>query len=160
MRFRFCSMLIFVAFFAGLVACGQQEEQPTPPAQTEQTTSAATRDPSQREMDTYTSLLKAFGINPDDCAFYIYQQVDTILSGSEKVGLLDLIGLKTGDTMPAFFWNESKQILYVLKQDGEGNTTLYTLQRTPHPDLSEQQFSNLWTQVEEMKTIPSDKAVS
>jgi hypothetical protein len=106
-----------------------------------------TRDPTKKAMEK-------FGLVPSEYEFFTYQQnKKDFFSGLEIVGLLELIQLKGGDFLPVFFWDENNNILYTLKESDDGNFHLYTLQRNPNPDLSDNDFTQLWNQIEKERVI-------
>ena len=55
--------------------------------------------------------------------------------------------------LPVFFWDENNNILYTLKESDDGHFHLYTLQRNPNPDLSDNDFTQLWNQIEKERVI-------
>ena len=113
-----------------------------------------TRDPTQKEMSAYMKAMEKFGLVPSEYEFFTYQQnKKDFFSGLEIVGLLELIQLKSGDFLPVFFWDENNNILYTLKESDDGNFHLSTLQRNPNPDLSGNDFTQLWNQIEKERVI-------
>lgn len=151
---------ILCIFLLYLSACASSETPPDQTTQDGQESSAAaqderpTRDPTEEELARYTAAMKAFGLQPEDYEFFTYLQPrrDTFFSGSELVGLMDLIQNKSGDAVPAFYWDDAQATLFVLKEDSSGTFHLYTVQRADDPDLSDHDFTKLWNQVENERT--------
>ena len=146
---------ILCIFLLFLSACASSEPPPDQTTQDGQESSAAQDErPTEEELTRYTAAMEAFGLQPEDYEFFTYLQPrrDTFFSGSELVGLMDLIQNKSGDAVPAFYWDDAQATLFVLKEDSSGTFHLYTVQRADDPDLSDHDFTKLWNQVENERT--------
>lgn len=103
------------------------------------------------------ALEEYFGLQPDEYIYYGYYLLTDTLDVVFVRGLLDIVDIQVGDTLPSYYWNKSEELLYCIIRRDNGSFSLYTVKKNDAIDpetVDAWDFKNLWT-VLKIESFPS-----
>ena len=152
MKGKLIAILTMVLLLFTLAAC-QQEEAPAPQEETTQTETLTPEEQAEflgRLTEVYAPAAEQFGLTSVDYAWFALtgEHSKEVLSTEEYLGLSSYILQEEGDTVPVGIW-EDAQTLHTLDLDKDGTFTRRTFQKAEDPDLTDNDFRNLWAETAE-----------
>ena len=159
MKRKILSILTMLLLLFALAAC--QQEEADPPNQ--DTTQSETITPEEqaaflgRLTEVYAPAAEFFGLTDVDYVWFLLtgEHSKNSLTTEEYLGLSGYIRQEEGDTLPVGIW-EDAQTIHTLDLDKAGTFTHRTFQRAEDPDLTHNDFRNLWVETAEAQTWTPD----
>jgi len=155
MKQKLFSILTLVLLLFTLAAC-QQEEAEVPTEDTTQTETLTQEEQAEflgRLTEVYAPAAEFFGLTDVDYVWFLLtgEHSKNSLTTEEYLGLSRYILQEEGDTVPVGIW-EDTQTLHTLDLDKDGTFTHRTFQKAENPDLTDNDFRNLWVETAEAET--------
>ncbi|MBR5534948.1 MAG: hypothetical protein IKU62_08900 [Ruminiclostridium sp.] len=155
MKGKLTAILTILLLLFILAAC-QQEEAEVPAEDTAQSETLTPEEQAEflsRLTEVYAPAAEQFGLTSVDYAWFLLtgEHSKEVLTTEEYLGLSQYIPQEKGDTLPVGIW-EDAQTLHTLDLDKNGTFTHRTFQKAEDPDLTDNDFQNLWTETAEAET--------
>jgi len=139
-------LLIFTMVFLLLPSCESIDNHES--SSNEFTRAAMEQSAENMKLLYDPALREFFGLEPDEYSYYGYYLLSDILDVVFIRGLLDIIDIQVGDTLPCYYWDETSEILYCIICRNNDTFSLYTVKKNDAIDpetVDAWDFKKLWT---------------